>query len=933
MVNRPAADGGPRLRAMGRARRIGGQLCLVLAVVLLPVGLITNWARTTLYDSSSFSNRTVELLDDPTVRTELANRLTEQLARSGNRQAVDFRPAFQIAVEAVVDTDTFKSIFRTAVFQVHRSLLSSNPDNASLDLSDSLDIIVSNLQLPSTAQKNQKFNGSLGNSLAGTTHRLAQLHIWSLNDIAGNIAGGALIGSLLLGAASVALAADRRRGVRRLGWGIVVGGLITALAVQLTVFLVSRSINDARLSDAVGAGLTAALADLLTTGLWVAGYGAVVIAAASTLGGRRFEPAAAAAAVRRWVDERRATTRGTVGLGVAGILAGLLVVTEVNFWLRAAVVGVGLLLTYAGVAELLTLAQRAIVAPARTRTYRRRRLAVVATALVALSAVMGAGLVVFTSRAATRAEAAGRPDCNGDQSLCDLPLNLAMFPGSHNAMSSAIYPGYLFAEQIGTIGEQLRSGVRALFIDTHYGVASSAKLPGSRTPIVLTDRASELKAPPGEDFDPAIAARAEQLSQQAPRAAGAQRQIYLCHNYCELGAVPFAEALDEVRSFVDEHPDDVVMLVIQDATTPADTAAAITEAGLDRRAYTLRPDRPIPTLGELIESRRNLLVLAEKGGPGAPAWYGQAYEWFQETPFSFATSKDFSCAPNRGAPDAPFFLVNHWVADSPPDPAAAAKVNTRAALTKRITACADQRGLIPNVVAVDFAERSAVVKTVAALNTTLLRDLRQIRRRGAGAPAGAPGTAPTSRDRSGSDEEPAVSLLSEPTAITTLTGGDPVAFCTNKDLALSAITTWALASVGAPPGQVLRPDLSMAPLVSRALQVVLPASPDEVKARLAAVDERSSQAVATLRALGLTDTQLAQLADIAAKDLASPRVDDQATEQHVADVLADMVGGKAKLADAVHAFGRAHPRPANLFDLGQVSPALANSSGFSCLAS
>src|SRR6478672_10020027 len=116
----------------GRGRRIASKVCLVLAVVLLPIGLIANWATATLYDSSSFSNRAVDLLDDPTVRKELAARLTEQLARSGNRQAVDFRPAFQVAVEAVVDTDTFHSIFRTAVFQVHKSLLSSNPSGASL---------------------------------------------------------------------------------------------------------------------------------------------------------------------------------------------------------------------------------------------------------------------------------------------------------------------------------------------------------------------------------------------------------------------------------------------------------------------------------------------------------------------------------------------------------------------------------------------------------------------------------------------------------------------------------------------------------------------------------------------------------------------------------------------------------------------------------
>ncbi len=607
-------------------------------------------------------------------------------------------------------------------------------------------------------------------------------------------------------------------------------------------------------------------------------------------------------------------------------------VTEVDFWVRASVVGLGLLLTYAGTAELLSLAQRVVAAPTRSRTYRRRRVAVLATSLVVLSALMVGGLVVFTRRAATRAEAAGKPECNGAESLCDLPLNLAMFPGSHNSMSSALYPGFLFAEQIGTIGDQLNSGVRALFIDTHYGVASSARLPGSRTPVVLTDRAAELKAPPGDDIDPAIAARAEQLSQQAPPAAGAQRGIYLCHNYCELGAVPFDEALGEVASFLDEHPNEVVMLVIQDATTPADTAAAITKAGLDQRAYTLHRGEQIPTLGNLIETRHNLLVLPEKGGPGAPAWYGKAYDWFQETPYSFANAKAFSCGPNRGPSDAPLFLVNHWVADSPPDPEAAAKVNTRAALTKRITQCANERDLVPNVVAVDFAEKSAVVKTVASLNQTLLRDLREVRRPGsARSKAAAPTTAGAGGGPDASADDPGVSLLAQPTPITTLTGGDPAAFCANTEETGQAIVTWAVSSIGAPPGQVLRPDLTMAPLVARQVQAILPSSPDEVKAHLALVDQRSAQGVAALKALGLTDVQLAQLADAAAKDLADPQTDEETVEQHVADLLTGMVG-RAKLADAVRRFGKDHPRPANLFDLGQVSPAVANSSGYTCLA-
>ena len=75
----------------------------------------------------------------------MATTLTEQLARNGNQQAVNFRPAFELAVEAGINTDTFRSIFRTAVERTHQALLEGQADGAGLNLSDSIAIITSTL--------------------------------------------------------------------------------------------------------------------------------------------------------------------------------------------------------------------------------------------------------------------------------------------------------------------------------------------------------------------------------------------------------------------------------------------------------------------------------------------------------------------------------------------------------------------------------------------------------------------------------------------------------------------------------------------------------------------------------------------------------------------------------------------------------------------
>jgi hypothetical protein len=314
----------------------------------------------------------------------------------------------------------------------------------------------------------------------------------------------------------------------------------------------------------------------------------------------------------------------------------------------------------------------------------RRRAALLAVAVLAVAA--GAGLLL-PNRSPDRPIAAlprlpSEQKCNGDEVFCGLTLDRVVFPGTHNSMSSSAYPGWLFGAQGRPIRAQLDAGIRALLVDTYYGRIDPAASQQAGRPVVTTAAAGD---------------------------------IFLCHAHCELGALPFAGALAEVKGFLDANPDDVVVLILQDATTPVDTAAAIAAAGLSDRAATLRPGRPLPSLGELVDAGRTLLVFAEKGGGGAPAWYHRAFDWFQDTPFAFTDPAQMGCQPNRGRAAAPLFLVNHWVTASPPDPAAAAAVNSRPRIEQRFHQCLAERGRLPNVVAVDFADQD-VVATLRDLN-------------------------------------------------------------------------------------------------------------------------------------------------------------------------------------------------------------------------
>ena len=133
--------------------------------------------------------------------------------------------------------------------------------------------------------------------------------------------------------------------------------------------------------------------------------------------------------------------------------------------------------------------------------------------------------MLTTRGAAKAAEASDEQVCNGDNSLCDLRLDQVTFPGVHHAFASSEYPGYLFAQQIGTITDQLNAGVRALNIDTHYGGPVHGAHPRSRhvRSSSPTRSPAEVEARSGRsDEDPVAAKRAAQLAAAAPKAADAR---------------------------------------------------------------------------------------------------------------------------------------------------------------------------------------------------------------------------------------------------------------------------------------------------------------------------------------------------------------------------------------------------------------------------
>jgi hypothetical protein len=305
-----------------------------------------------------------------------------------------------------------------------------------------------------------------------------------------------------------------------------------------------------------------------------------------------------------------------------------------------------------------------------------------------------------------RAPSISESGCNGYDELCDKRVDEVTFAGTHNAMSASGVPGTFFARQSGAIIAQVGEGARAVLVDLYYGLERDGVV---RTDVYAETEASERLS----DEESAVLHNAfGQLGMAIPES---ERDLFLCHLWCEAGAMRAVDTFRQIDSWLRENPNEVVLIVIEDHVDPADAVQALQRSGLSKRAYNWEPGTPLPTLREMIEQRRNVLIMAEREGSDTTPWYHAAYDTLlQDTEWNFESIRDFSCGLKRGDPERPLLLVNHWLTAG--DPTAAERANGAAVLRRRAEACRSERDMRPNIIAVDFFERGDLKAIVAELN-------------------------------------------------------------------------------------------------------------------------------------------------------------------------------------------------------------------------
>jgi hypothetical protein len=322
--------------------------------------------------------------------------------------------------------------------------------------------------------------------------------------------------------------------------------------------------------------------------------------------------------------------------------------------------------------------------------------------LLAFAALM----VAAPTTAAARTPLQTPRRCNGLPALCDRSIGEVAFPTAHNAMSSPA-DHFRGPNQGKPLAWQLDHGIRGFQIDAYVGVRA-----GTRVYTSFTGPLTQAQL----DMSPTLLAAGRALHHQLGREHFAvPTDVYLCHTFCELGSVRFADELAVVKRFLGTHPDEVLQFVIEDYVPPDRLRAEFDAAGLGSELAAHVQGAPLPTLGQMIDARTRLLVSLENGD-GGPQLSNAFNGLVEETPFFFAHVAQLrgapSCRDHRGVDGSPVFQLNHWV--TPPVRSHAVAANRL--LASRVATCERTRNRIPTLVAVDFADRSDVVRVAEQVN-------------------------------------------------------------------------------------------------------------------------------------------------------------------------------------------------------------------------
>jgi len=257
------------------------------------------------------------------------------------------------------------------------------------------------------------------------------------------------------------------------------------------------------------------------------------------------------------------------------------------------------------------------------------------------------------------AEVPSSQKCNGMSQLCEKRFDQVVYPTTHNSTSL----GLIIPNQERNIEEQLNDGVRGFMIDLWYWRGT----------------------------------------------------VYTCHRFCELGGEPLLGVLQTFERFLKENPNEVVSIIFENYVSGVDLEQSFFESGLLGYVHTQTPGQVWPTLKEMINSKKQMVIFKENED-GGPSWDMLAWKFAVETPYSYKSIEEFTCNFGRGLAENSLYILNQFITVAFFRRSANILANQANTLMDRAHRCFEEKQKIPNFLTVDFYTTGDLIASAKKLN-------------------------------------------------------------------------------------------------------------------------------------------------------------------------------------------------------------------------
>ncbi len=260
--------------------------------------------------------------------------------------------------------------------------------------------------------------------------------------------------------------------------------------------------------------------------------------------------------------------------------------------------------------------------------------------------------------------------CNGYESLCVKKYDEVSYLTTHNAYSS-FENGFYLPNQNLDISSQLNQGVRAFMLDVY-----------SQDGVLL-----------------------------------------LYHGVAELGYSLFVDVLNDFKTFIDENPNEVITLILEDYSSVSELSDVLFASGIIEYLYEYNEGYGWPTLQEMIDLDKRIVFFSDSEFQNSPSWFHFLWEHAVETHFSNSSIDDFSCDFNRGDEQNSLFILNHFITNYQLVISnlelyneQVEEVNSNPYFINRVYDCASEKDKFPNFITVDFYDVGNCMDVVNILN-------------------------------------------------------------------------------------------------------------------------------------------------------------------------------------------------------------------------